>query len=76
MVSKLWCRVTMVDADGTILAKGRLEGPAEPDLSAVDDLARLVLQGKRLGGAIQLTDVSPELCALLELAGLRVEMEG
>jgi hypothetical protein len=76
MVSKLWCRVTIVDAEGATLAQGMLEGPADPDLRAVDDLARLMLQAKRLGGGIQLAEVSPELCALLELAGLRVEMEG
>ena len=72
----LWCRVTMVDPDGIALASGVLEGPAAPDIGAVDDVARLALLAKRLGGGLVLTDVSPDLRALVELTGLVVEMEG
>jgi len=72
----MWCRVTMVDPDGVALASGVLEGPAAPDIGAVGDVARLALIAKRLGGGLLLTDVSPDLRALVELAGLVVEMDG
>jgi len=71
-----WCRVTTVGPDGVALASGLLEGPVAPDMSVVDDVARLALMAKRLGGSILLTEVSADLRALLELAGLGLEMEG
>jgi len=70
-----WCRVTLVDADGVEIACCVLEGPGAPDLGAVDDFARLALLARRLGGGIVVTDLSPPLGALLELAGLGVEVE-
>jgi hypothetical protein len=66
----------MVGPDGVALACGLFEGPAAPDMSAVDDVARLALMAKRLGGSILLTEVSADLRALFELAGLGLEMEG
>ncbi len=51
-VMPLWCRVTMVDPEGIALAAGVLEGPAAPDIGAVDDVARLALLAKRLGGGL------------------------
>jgi hypothetical protein len=42
----------------------------------VDDVARLELLAGRLGGGIVLAELSPLLRELLELSGLRVEMEG
>jgi hypothetical protein len=62
--------------DGAEVAQVVLEGPGPPDLAAVDDLARLTLAAGRLGGAITLLDLAPAMRALLDLAGLRVEMEG
>ena len=53
-----------------------LGGPGLPDLGAVDDVARLALLAGRLGGRIVLSDVSPAMRSLLELAGLGVEVEG
>jgi hypothetical protein len=76
MVTEVWCRVTMVGPDGTSIACRVLQGSRGPDLGAVDDLARLALQAKRLGGGIRLAEVSPALRALLDLAGLLVEVEG
>jgi hypothetical protein len=76
MVTEVWCRVTMVGADGTPVASGVLEGSHGPRLGAVDDLARLALHAKRLGGSIHLAEVSPALRFLLDLVGLVVEMEG
>lgn len=71
----LWCRVLVVGPDRTALASHRLEGPGVPDLGALDDVARLALQAERLGGRIVLSDVTPALRSLLELSGLRVEVE-
>jgi len=70
-----WCRVRLLDADGAELACCVLEGLGAPDLSVVDDVARMALLGRRLGGGIVLGNVSPALRALLELAGLGVQME-
>jgi hypothetical protein len=75
VVVNLWCRVLVVGADHTALARHQLGGPGLPDIGAVEDVARLALRAGRLGGRIVLSDVSPALRSLLELAGLRVEME-
>jgi hypothetical protein len=75
MAMERWCRVTMVGAEGEPIADGVLEGPSTPDLGAVEDLARLALLAKRLDAHLELLEVAPELAELLELAGLRVEME-
>ena len=40
------------------------------DLGEVDLLCRLALSAKRLGCRVHLTDVSPELRSLIELAGM------
>jgi len=48
---------------------GRLEG-APPDLVLVGALARLHLEAHRLGGAIRLREISPDLAALLDQVGL------
>jgi len=66
----------VVGPDGAELACCLLGGPGAPDLEAVDDVAHLALLAGRLGGGIVLAEVSPALRALLELAGLRVEVEG
>jgi hypothetical protein len=71
-----WCRVTVLAPDGGELATCLLEGPGDPDLRAVDDVARLALWAGRLGGGIVLADLSPATRELLELAGLSVEVEG
>ena len=73
---ELWCRITIVGPDGEQIASVALRGAGFPDLGTVDEVARLTLLARRLGGDIALTDVSPALRALLELAGLPVEMEG
>ncbi|GGW84762.1 hypothetical protein GCM10010297_01690 [Streptomyces malachitofuscus] len=51
-------------------------GLGPPGLAAVNLLARLQLTARRAGGRIRLRDPSPALCALLDLVGLRFEMEG
>ncbi|MFE3850469.1 STAS domain-containing protein [Streptomyces griseorubiginosus] len=51
-------------------------GLGPPGLGAVDLLARLQLAARRAGGRIRLRDPDPALHALLDLVGLRFEVEG
>ncbi|MEU6063194.1 MULTISPECIES: STAS domain-containing protein [Streptomyces] len=51
-------------------------GLGPPGLGAVDLLARLELAARRAGGRIRLRDPDPALHALLDLVGLRFEVEG
>ena len=71
-----WCRVTVRGPGGVLVGGFVLEGPGDPDLAAVDDVARVALQAARLGGGVTLRDVCPAMRALLELAALGVEVEG
>jgi hypothetical protein len=69
-----WCRVTVLEPDGTVRVQHILEGPRIPDVGSVEEVARLALWAGRDGGAVVLSEVAPELDELLELSGLRVEM--
>jgi len=71
-----WCRVTVRGPDGAVLGEFTFEGRCDPDLAAVDDLARVALQAARLGGRVTLREVSPAMRALLDLAGFGVKMDG
>jgi len=71
-----WCRLTFRDAEGTVVDDISLEGPGAPDLRAVDEVARLALLAKRLGGRLSLAEVAPDLLSLLLLSGLGIEVEG
>ncbi|MFI2202274.1 STAS domain-containing protein [Streptomyces sp. NPDC020192] len=51
-------------------------GLGPPGLAVVDLLARLELTARRAGGRIRLRDPDPALHALLDLVGLRFEVEG
>ncbi|MHA5052677.1 STAS domain-containing protein [Streptomyces sp. SD15] len=51
-------------------------GLGPPGLGTVDVLARMELAARRAGGRIRLRDPAPPLRALLDLVGLRFEMEG
>lgn len=51
-------------------------GLGPPGLGTVDLLARLQLAARRAGGRIRLRDPDPGLHALLDLVGLRFEVEG
>nr|WP_244204136.1 STAS domain-containing protein [Streptomyces africanus] len=53
-----------------------VKGLGPPGLAAVDLLARLQLAARRAGGRIRLRDPDPALRALLDLVGLRFEVEG
>ena len=71
-----WCRITVVGPDGAVLTDDVLEGPAPPDLGAMDEVARWALLAARLSGSIGLTEVSPAMQELLELGGLGIEVQG
>ncbi|MFF9086816.1 STAS domain-containing protein [Streptomyces sp. NPDC014991] len=51
-------------------------GIGPPGLTAVDLLARLELAARRAGGRIRLRGAGPALHALLDLVGLRFQVEG
>jgi hypothetical protein len=71
-----WCRAAVVEADGGVLVRFAVTGTGRPDLSVVDDVARLALASTRLGCRLLLSDVAPGLRELLELAGLWVQVQG
>jgi len=75
-VLQRWCRATVVRRDGTVFGEYVFEGAGRPDLGVVDDVARLALFATRVGGRVALFDVSTEMRELLDLVGLRVEVEG
>lgn len=61
-------------AAGVVVVDVAAIGP--PGLGAVDLLARLELAARRAGGRIRLREPAPALHALLDLVGLRFEVEG
>ena len=63
--------VVAVRMGATEIVIGRLRAQ-QCDLELVDALARLHLAAVRLGGAIRLRDVCPQLSGLLDLVGLAV----
>ena len=71
-----WCRVTIVGPDGETLATAVLSGPGTADLLAVDAVGRLAVVARRADATARVSEVSPELADLLELAALGVEVEG
>ena len=58
-----WCRLSVVDESGAL-----------PDMSIVDQIARLALTARRAGGQLLIESVCDELAELLDLAGLGVEV--
>ena len=70
-----WCRVTLVDDEGRVVADWALAGESDPKLEAVDLIARWAVIARRAGASVRIGDACPELCELIELAGLPVEME-
>ena len=73
--SRRWCRLSLLDDQGVVVAAGELTGDTKPDLGAVDLIARLSLMARRTGTTVRLDDVCPELVELLNLAGLPVQVE-
>lgn len=70
-----WCRVAVVDDEGTVLVVCALEGGHAPDLTAVDVVAQLGLVAARIGGRILVTELAPVMRELMDLAGLCVQAE-
>lgn len=70
------CDVSLLTRGGEPLARIRLAGPGNPDLSTVDLLARFTLLAVRIGVLLVVEDAPPALRSLLELAALGVEMQG
>lgn len=59
-----WCRLSIVEDTGT-----------RPDISVVDQIARLALVARRAGGQLVIESVCDELAELFDLAGLGVEVQ-
>ncbi len=72
---ELWCQVALVDPDGFVIEGRAISGRGHPDLQAVEEVARLAWRVSRLGGRARLSEVSKEMAELLELSGLRLEVE-
>ncbi|MFC8514022.1 STAS domain-containing protein [Streptomyces sp. NPDC057257] len=66
----------LLEAGGAGVVVVDVAGVGPPGLGAVDLLARLQLAARRAGGRIRLRDPAPSLLALLDLVGLRFEVEG
>lgn len=75
-VTRQWCRFSLVDEEGCVVAGGVVGGEANPDIDVVDVIARLALMARRTGTSVVLADASPELVELIELSGLPVEVQG
>jgi ABC-type transporter Mla MlaB component len=71
-----WCRVTVMGAEGVVLASWSVSGPGRADLAVVEALACLQLAALRRGRHVVLTDVCTDLLELLDLVGLRREVCG
>ncbi|MEU5535116.1 STAS domain-containing protein [Streptomyces sp. NPDC020362] len=67
---------TLLEAGGADVVVCDAGGLGPPGLGTVDLLARLQLAAHRAGGRIRLRDPDPALHALLDLVGLRFEVEG
>jgi anti-anti-sigma factor len=67
-----WCaRVAELLADPSVSGVTcDLSGVVQPDVTALDALARMQLTARRQGRTIRLRHASTEMCALLTLAGL------
>ena len=72
---KLWCRVTIIGRDGSVLLSSVLTGRGVPDLGAVDQVAQFALLAKRVESHIELSQLTPAMRDLVALSGLGIEME-
>ncbi|MCH0563880.1 MULTISPECIES: STAS domain-containing protein [unclassified Streptomyces] len=66
----------LVEGTGTGVVVCDIGALGQPGLGVVDLLARLQLAARRAGGRIRLRGPGPDLTALLDLVGLRFEVEG
>lgn len=66
----------LLESGGPAVVVCDVAGLGPPGLHSVDVLARLELAARRAGGRIRLRDPDPALHALLDLVGLRFQVEG
>lgn len=71
---RLWCQVALVDAEGAVLARWAMAGESNPNIEAVDLIARWVVIARRASAEVRIENACPEMEELLELAGLPVEV--
>jgi len=65
----------LTDRDGSVVDECVLDGCDDPDLCAVETIARMALDAKRRGFAIVLSEVRADLGRLLDLSGLAVDVQ-
>ena len=73
---RVWCRVRLVDSAGGETGRYSLEGFGEPDLTAVEVVARLGLLAGRQELSLVLEEVSEVMAGLLDLTGLDPDLLG
>ena len=66
----------LLEVTGAAVVVCDLGGLGPPGLGTVELLARLELAARRAGGRMRLRDPDPALHALLDLVGLRFQVEG
>ena len=74
--AEAWCRIIVVGPGGAELISRLLWGHGRPDLVVVDCLARLRLRAAAGGVTVAVRDASTDLVELLDLVGLRRQVEG
>ena len=62
--------IVVLAVGGTEVASWPLIGSSLPDLSVIDNLARLALMARRRGGAITVRGAGPRLVRLIDFVGL------
>ena len=70
---RLWFRVTVTDPEGAEVGWD-VGGEHRPDLRTLESMARLALLLRRDGASLRLSEVSPDMHDLLDLAGLTAEL--
>lgn len=70
-----WALATVWDGDGVVLDRRAIGGPGAPDMSAVDRIARILLEAGRTGATVTLSQLDERLRELIVLAGLSVEVQ-
>ena len=68
--------IVVLAVGGSEIARWPLPGSSHPDLDLIDELARLALTVRRLGGEIGLRQAGPELLALIDFVGLADVLTG
>jgi len=71
----VWAALKELGPDGSVIRSYPIKSiGAEPCMRCVDEVARLQLAARRIGGSTAFEWISPELLELMALAGLTVDM--